>query len=506
MTTVSDNIWFKGYSVSTVTRAFADGGISFSYKQDSADSESGATSSSDISMSLDLMPYLKGTLVAGSLMFKIGSYTYVDRSGVLYHSVDPATGSGTKAGTINYSSGVAVITAWPAGAWSFSLLAGLVNPGTPGVSGIVGRTSSRPLKSQSFTLKATATDGTSISATASAAGTLSDTLLSGSIDADTGVFKLSFGKTVDGSWESSLVDPSTASYNAVAYSYLPLDADQIGIDPVRLPTDGKVPVFREGDFAVLSNSASCTVTVSAGQTINLGRTRLSRIIVKGYDGSTISTGYSEDLDAGTITFASVSGYSQPVTITDRIEDMSRISDVQISGQVTFTRQISHAYPAGSMLSSALVIGDMYAHAKNVFDINSWDKATWSDTLSGSAASATYDTTNYPIQVTNAGAVTERWALYFTNTTTVQVYGEHLGMIATLPIASAIAPTNPATGEPYFTILPAGWGNAWSAGNALRFNTVGAIQPFWIARTVQQGTETVTDDSLSLEGRGDVNAD
>jgi len=66
-----------------------------------------------------------------------------------------------------------------------------------------------------------------------------------------------------------------------------------------------------------------------------------------------------------------------------------------------------------------------------------------------------------------------------------------------------SPINPATGFPYFTLPATGWGSGWVAGNALRFNTVGALFPVWIVRTVQQGPETVINDSFTLLIRGDV---
>ena len=80
------------------------------------------------------------------------------------------------------------------------------------------------------------------------------------------------------------------------------------------------------------------------------------------------------------------------------------------------------------------------------------------------------------------------------------------MIATGNTGSDFAPVNPASGQPYLTIRAAGWGSAWAAGNMLRLNTIGAIPPFWAARCVQQGAETITDDAMTLEARGDVNAD
>ena len=138
------------------------------------------------------------------------------------------------------------------------------------------------------------------------------------------------------------------------------------------------------------------------------------------------------------------------------------------------------------------------------DQSSWSNA-WDNVLSGSAATGTFNVTQFPITVTNRGAITERWAIQFTNTTSFQVMGEHVGVIAVGNTSADCAPLNPATGAPYFVIPAAGWGSGWSTGNVQRFNTVGAMFPVWMVRTVQQGPETVLDDRFTVLIRGDVNA-
>jgi hypothetical protein len=92
---------------------------------------------------------------------------------------------------------------------------------------------------------------------------------------------------------------------------------------------------------------------------------------------------------------------------------------------------------------------------------------------------------------------------FTNTTSFNVIGENVGVIATGNTGTNCAPTNPATGQPYFTIPSTGWGLGWATGNVLRFNTVGAVVPVWVARTILQGPETVVDDDFTILVRGDV---
>ena len=115
-----------------------------------------------------------------------------------------------------------------------------------------------------------------------------------------------------------------------------------------------------------------------------------------------------------MTFTDRNGYAQPVTVEHRIEDMALVSDVQINGQLTFTRQMTHDYPLGSYVSSALIAGDLRARVSILFDQQTWDD-TWNDAVKGSASSATYNDTLHPIAVTNVGAMTERWLIRFTNT-------------------------------------------------------------------------------------------
>ncbi|MVT37369.1 hypothetical protein GO497_09115 [Acidovorax citrulli] len=81
------------------------------------------------------------------------------------------------------------------------------------------------------------------------------------------------------------VDPTTLRINSVSYSYLPIDADILGLDPVRLPPDGRVPIYRKGTYVVVGHTGRVpAATYSAGMTINCGRERLSRVYLVGADG------------------------------------------------------------------------------------------------------------------------------------------------------------------------------------------------------------------------------
>lgn len=133
----------------------------------------------------------------------------------------------------------------------------------------------------------------------------------------------------------------------------------------------------------------------------------------------------------------------------------------------------------------------------------WDGVTWADSLKGNPTTAKYNDILSPVEVTNLGAVTERWLLRFTSASAFEIIGEHVGVIGAGNINTETAPLNPATDAPYFTLQPVGWGLGWAVGNILRFNTVGAMFPVWVVRTIQQGAESVQDDSFTLLVRGDV---
>lgn len=298
---------------------------------------------------------------------------------------------------------------------------------------------------------------------------------------------------------------------AVTQSVVPVsligtpDADTIiGFDPALLtksPT-GEEPIIQPGRFVVVGKTLSAApATVSNGQTIDLGETGLSRVRVIGNDGYVITAGYTADLEAGTVTFENVAGYSQPVTVTGRIEDMARVISISTLN-VTISRPVTHDYPSGSIVSAAVIFGDLRARVGDVWDQQTWT-GEWSDDVIGSPAAAQYNQYAYPIVVTNQGAITERWRLQFTNTTTFNIVGEQVGFIGVGDTLSSTAPINPASGVPYLTLDPLGFGAGWSAGNVIRFNTHGAQAPVWMMEVIQPGPDYGLPDSCELAIRGDV---
>jgi hypothetical protein len=137
-----------------------------------------------------------------------------------------------------------------------------------------------------------------------------------------------------------------------------------------------------------------------------------------------------------------------------------------------------------------------------FTQESWT-GEWADVRNGDAPLATPDFVNYPIQIVNRGAITERWAVIWQSSSTFYLVGERTGVIVTgHAAADPLAPVNPANNEVYFVIPANAWGSGWAIGDVLRFNTYGAAGSTWAVRTVTAGPASEAFDSFTAEVRGD----
>lgn len=94
-------------------------------------------------------------------------------------------------------------------------------------------------------------------------------------------------------------------------------------------------------------------------------------------------------------------------------------------------------------------------------------------------------------------------MIFTSTTEFRIVGETLGQIGTGTINTITAPINPNVNAPYWSILATGWGSGWSAGNVLRFDTIGCNYPVDLARTVLQSNPSTLKDKFRIQVRGSI---
>lgn len=478
--------------------------------------------------SFKIVPSVTSPVVPGSVLYRIGSGIATDPiwsdsgNGVLR---ERGPSGWLNRGTISYLTGSVALTGWPSGLVNnLQRLAASTTLGENISSEFVFRTAAAPLRAGSVSLQFARPTGGAQNISVPINGVISGVGISGKVDHESGIVRLRFGALVvaagnelepwynadavdlDGKiFKPAPVATSTIRYSGTAYSYLPLDADILGLDPVRLPTDGRVPVFKSGRVLVVHYTETLAPqTVTNGQTVTIGVERLARIRAFGYDGLEIAEStYTKNLDAGTISFVNTSGYSQPISIEHRVEDEALCAEAQITGELRLTRPLTHDFPIGSYVSSAYVRGTLQSGAQEAFSQETWTNE-WSDMRIGVPILAQYNDTVSPIVVTNAGAITERWVCIFQNDTTFQLVGEETGQILVGTTAADLAPVNPATGVPYFTLLSAGWGYGWVAGNILRFNTTGANFPLWVSRTVMQSPAAPPGtDQLVISIRGDI---
>jgi hypothetical protein len=501
---------------------------------------SGLNSSSKIvtgdKLRLDLSSGYDEQILTGSARFKVGSDTFLDRTGTLYRNVDPSNNSGIASGVIQYGTGIIEVDSWTPGADNTIALESLITTtDLPPINKISFRTPIMPIRPQSLTVVVASLDFGQLTLTTDENGIIETSRAHGSINHDTGFVNIYFYTKTEitsanraeieaNAWYDILleyeelgktyinmpvwVDASSVRYNAVAYTYIPLDSEILGLSATRLPLDGRVPIFRAGGIGIVSSSKSQALPSSiAGTTYNLNDQRISWAELEDANGTKVPFDlYTIDYDYGHVTLGgdfTLGNLVAPLTVKYRYQDMGLIRDVQINGQLTFTKPLTHNYDAvDTIVGSALVIGDMQARYTRKFVQGSWN-GTWADEPVGSTIPANYNDALYPIQVTNKGTIQERWYIQFTDAINFRCIGEYSGQIGTGTVNSDFSPINPVTGMPYFIIKKEGWGAGWANSNVLRFNTIAATFPVWVIRTVKQSEPTVLSDQFQIMLRGDI---
>lgn len=518
---------YKGAEATALSATGMGGTAACGYSLTNEATEAAEEEVAAIPYTVDLLPHVYGrAIVPGSVDFTWGQTRYIDRMGKLYRNPQAATGQGAEAGEIDYSSGICRISSPDSAATSITVRSMLTRFGRQMLINAAFRTPGAPLRPAALQIQAVAADGRLVTALAAADGSIDGTLCRGEVDYETGIVDLQFGEMVtaagneneawydaenviDGRiWKPLQVYGDQLVYACVVYSSIPLDAELIGINPARLPVDGRVPIVRSGDVVVIHHSTQTQLPLplAAGSQINLGNSGISHVDLVDADGAFVSSALFSLAD-GVLTMADdlaeLANHQQPLTALARIEDMRLVSQVQINGQVVLTSGVDHSYPVqGTYVSTALPFGDLSSRAYGIFDQKTWGNV-WSDSLIGDPAPAGYNEIDYPPVVYNKGAVTERWALVFDSPEHFKIHGERRGVVAEGYISQDCQPLNNATGQPYFLLDRRGWGTGWATGNALRFNTEGANGALWVARTTLQGPVAEANDRFTLQIRGDA---
>ena len=228
---------------------------------------------------------------------------------------------------------------------------------------------------------------------------------------------------------------------------------------------------------------------SAGQVIKLPRENCDRICVLDADGKHVSADkYLDNLDNSTITWNTpldLGDYTLPLKAVMIWEEDNRVVGTDISGSLKLQDPVSRDYPIeNTYISSAVVGGDLQTRSTEPFTQINWHNV-WENARNGNPTRGVLNVKDYPLVLTSDGAIEERWRIEFRSPTQIEVYGENLGLVWDNDVNTDVAPINPATDKPYFTLPKQAFGmGGWEAGNCIRFNTFGTMMPVWFLRVIQ----------------------
>lgn len=467
-------------------------------------------SSGDID--IDLLPTYAEIVTPSSVNFSYAGKNYFDKNGSIYTDLDPKTGAATLAGSIDYQAAHVTLTEWQ---WTdgakpaLKSLATSLN-GNP-VDSVTFRTPSAPIRPGSLEVRATTLDGVNLSAKVDLSGKLDAPSIKGFVDAEYGLGQVQFGSWLtaagnesepwynadavndDGKiWRPEHVFANTITYDTRSYSYLPIDSNVVKIDTVRLPQDGRIPIFRRGDTIIIGNRQITDIgsAHTGGQTVTLPRPDVTRIAVMDADDKQINADFWDyDLAAGTITWRTpldLSSYKMPLKVMHAQEERNRIREADIDGTLSLIFANRRSYPvANTYVSSVLIGGDLQVRVSVPFTQRAWD-SVWLDQPVGDQLLNKLNLKDYPMVLTDDGAIKERWMIRMTGTNQFELYGETLGFVKRGDTLTDLAPINPATGKPYFALPKQAFGAdaPWSVQDIIRFNTWGTLLPILVLCAVQ----------------------
>ncbi|MFB2661984.1 hypothetical protein [Shewanella mangrovisoli] len=325
-----------------------------------------------------------------------------------------------------------------------------------------------------------------ISASADAQGVVTGAGVEGTIT--NGIVELTF---------SAAVDLITLRYDISDQVRQLPPAEIYGLNPLRIPNDGIVDMFRQWGTIALSHSQVQQVTGNIGTVYNI-RENATFSDITDANGASLwtseNTHYTVNKAAGTVTINSdFAGFAAPFVLTDVISELALVSSFT-SSSIVLAKPLSREYPIGATVASVQILGDLQARVGQVRDMTAWAN-NWD--VDGDPATGNYNSVDFPIEVKNNTAVNEDWAFIMTSPTAFRCVGRRLGQIGSGDILNDFAPINPVTNSPYFILRKGGWGGGWQTGEVLRFPTFAASKPIMLLRNVQVGHSQITTDKAVL---------
>lgn len=333
-----------------------------------------------------------------------------------------------------------------------------------------------------------------------------DTLLSASCDSSgnisgTNITGTIVGKEVTLNFSQSVI-LSTLRYDISEISRLLPPADLYGLDPLRIKNGGVVDIFTQWKNISIQHTQVQVVSAPAPDVTLTVRVNARFVDITDATGASLWTltddHYSVVKDTGVVTLHSnFTGFTAPFVLTDTIGELALVVD-KTDTSLILANSLSQNYPLNSDVASVYNLGDMQARVGSVRDMTSWSN-NWD--LDGTPTTASLNVVDYPIEVLNDTAVNEDWVLIFTSSTSFRCVGKRIGQIAIGDTVNDFAPINPLTLAPYFIIRVGSFGGGWSAGEAIRFETVAAGKPTMLLRTVKAGHSQITTDRATIAFRG-----
>lgn len=117
----------------------------------------------------------------------------------------------------------------------------------------------------------------------------------------------------------------------------------------------------------------------------------------------------------------------------------------------------------------------------------------------SSAGGTFTFNAANLFVDHTGGVEQWWTLQFTSTTQYSITGDLVGYVDWGNVATDKVPINPDfPGNPYFTILAAGFGGTWAIGDTITFTTSPAAYPVWEKRVIPANCSSLSSDEVIIE--------
>ncbi len=260
----------KDWTETEVDESFVAGSLSISYAVAGEQQPTQQQIIAAPNLTFDIFPTILDDIAPGTLRFRLQPtgvlYEDVGGQGNLY--IGDGAQAGTLAGTVDYAAKRIEIHTWTGAPTSLQLLSCITVRGSYSTTDFAFRAPGRPLVPAQLLLQATQTDGVLVQAQADQQGDLVATGVTGTVDEDLGLIRVTFDNPVF---------PHSVRISGVVRVSIPLSEAQIGIDPSPFPPDGLVPILYEGEAVVIHETDETTMPdpLTGAQLINTGVAKLA---------------------------------------------------------------------------------------------------------------------------------------------------------------------------------------------------------------------------------------